>query len=95
MPVVHLKTLVLDDDYIVVRPLKGDMATEKKYDRHGFGELVAGDVDAKPGDIVVYDDSNAIEIPLELDENTSPETVEVIRIDAVKGIDRIVSKEVE
>lgn len=97
MPAVHLGSLELAQTHVVIRPLKSDMAVEKKYDRHGFGELIAmrrdslGGLKAAIGDYVVYDDSKAVEIPLELKKGEPPVTVDVVESYAVCAVDHIVS----
>lgn len=98
MPAIHLESLELDDTYIVIKPLKGDMATEKKYDRHGFGEIITGEdninfFDEKPdkGDYVVYDDSDAVEIPLEIKKGEPPVNVEVVSYEKILAIDHVIS----
>lgn len=98
MPAIHLESLELDDEYIVVKPLKGDMATEKKYDRHGFGEIITGEdnlnyFDGKTdkGDYAVYDDSGAVEIPLEIKKGEPPVNVEVVHYKNILAIDHVIS----
>ena len=95
MPVIHLKTLELDDTKVIVKPLVSDIAVEKKYDRHGFGEVIAGGENLEsyysrkvvPGDYVVYDDSDTIEIQLEVKEGEPPISVEVVDKYDICGVD--------
>ena len=97
MPAIHLESLELDDDYVVIKPLKGDMATEKKYDRHGFGEIIDGEDNISfggeidKGDYVIYDDSDAVEIPLEIKKGEPPVNVEVVDFEKILAIDHVVS----
>lgn len=114
MPAIKISSLELDSGVIVVKPLRGNseiVRSEKKYDRHGFGEVVIGgkgviELDdrkavpkdenplkfrsrsANKGDLVVYDDSNAIEVPLDMEDESSPVMVEFINKSDVLAIDR-------
>lgn len=112
MPAIKASSLELEYDVIVVKPLRGNsdiVRTEKKYDRHGFGEVIIGNPQAltrhtgkfdksgfaeteyrsvNKGDLVVYDDSDAIEVPLQLDDEESPIMVEFIEVHDIKAIDR-------
>ena len=114
MPAIKISSLELDSGVIVVKPLRGNseiVRSEKKYDRHGFGEVVIGgkgiiELDerepvpedenpfkfrlrsANKGDLVVYDDSNAIEVPLDMEDESSPLMVEFINRCDVLAIDR-------
>ena len=100
MPVIHLSKLELADGYVAVFPLRGDselVRSEKKYDRHGFGRVIAAQYDngswnselyIKKGDTIIYDDSNAIEVPMVIEEGHLPENVDCIRLSAVYGVER-------
>ncbi|MBQ9650622.1 MAG: hypothetical protein IJV13_00400 [Prevotella sp.] len=111
MPAIKASSLELRYDVIVVKPLRGNsdiVRTEKKYDRHGFGEVIIGNPETltrhtgkfdngfaeteyrsvNKGDLVVYDDSDAIEVPLQLNDEESPIMVEFIGVHDVKAIDR-------
>lgn len=96
MPAIRLSRLKLDDGYVVVRPLKGSdvVRTEAKYDRHGFGEVLAvqirhewKSIKINPGDIVIYDDSNAIEFPAEIQDGAMPEQVECVNASDILGVE--------
>lgn len=116
MPAIKLSSLEVDENTVVVRPLRGNsdiVRSEKKYDRHGFAEVVVGAADVievpvaggrtewravNKGDFVVYDDSDAIEFPLEIDDEASPVMVEAICKNDIYAIDRrsvILTKEGE
>ena len=112
MPAIKASSLELKYDIIVVKPLRGNsdiVRTEKKYDRHGFGEVIIGNPhtlvkhtgkvgkagfleteyrSVNKGDLVVYDDSDAIEVPLQLNDEESPIMVEFVNVDDIKAIDR-------
>lgn len=96
MLAIRLSRLKLDDGYVVIRPLKGSevVRTEAKYDRHGFGEVLAVQIrnewkliKIKPGDIVIYDDSDAIEFPVEIQDGAMPEQVECVSASDVWGVE--------
>ena len=99
MPSINLKNLKLRACTVVVRPLRGDseiVRSEKKYERHGFGEVIKarseirldGDPEReiKFGDYIIYDDTKAVEFALDL--GNSVETVELITDDYIFGVDR-------
>lgn len=96
MPAIRLSRLKLKDNHVVVRPLKGSdvVRTESKYDRHGFGEVLATSehnnlmsIKIKPGDIVIYDDSKAIEFPAEIQDGVMPEQVECVNVLDILGVE--------
>lgn len=97
MPAIRLSRLKLDENFVVVRPLKGSdvVRTEAKYDRHGFGEVLAANfrndwrsIKIKPGVIVIYDDSNAIEFPMEIQDGAMPEQVECVSGSDIWGVEK-------
>lgn len=111
MPAIRLKTLTLADETLIVEPLRGDsgvVRAEKKYDRHGFGKVIASEgnillktigksyktkvVNPEVGDLVIYDDSDAIEFSLDLGDGNLIKEVELIQAEAVYGIDSINEK---
>lgn len=87
---IDANDLVLVNGYVAVipgRPNANIVRTEKKYDRHAVGKVIAVEppifdngVDSchKPGDIVFYDDSNAVETEMTVDGKD--EHVEIIKI---------------
>lgn len=97
MPAIRLSRLKLKDNHVVVRPLKGSdvVRTEAKYDRHGFGEVLAVNdynidlmsIKIKPGDIVIYDDSKAIEFPAEIRDGAMSEQVECVNVLDILGVE--------
>lgn len=96
MPAIRLSRLKLENYSVVVRPLKGSdvVRTEAKYDRHGFGEVLAANIrdgqksiKIKPGDIVIYDDSDAIEFPAEIQDGAMPEQVECVDASDIWGVE--------
>jgi hypothetical protein len=99
MPAIKLSRLKLEEDYAVLRPLRGDsdiVRSEKKYDRHGFAEVLAincGKIwlkasTIKRGDIVIYDDSDAIEFPLCVEPDRLPEVVECVHVSDIWGVQK-------
>ena len=96
MPAIQLSRLKLEEDYVVLRPLRGDsdiVRSEKKYDRHGFAEVLAINYEKswrptspKKGDLVIYDDSDAIEFPLCEEPDRLPEVVECVNISDIYGV---------
>lgn len=96
MPAIQLQRLKLEEDYAVLRPLRGDseiVRSEKKYDRHGFAEVLAinykknkRQTSLEKGDLVIYDDSNAIEFPLYVELDRLPEVVECVRVSDICGV---------
>lgn len=96
MPAIQLSRLKLEEGYAVLRPLRGDseiVRSEKKYDRHGFAEVI--DVNykrewrqasLKKGDLVIYDDSNAIEFPLCEEPDSLPRVVECVPVSNIYGV---------
>lgn len=112
MPAIKKSRLELDSDYLVIKPLKKDgdvVKAEKKYDRHSFGEVIAGGNDlitqeiedetdctccmiyksACDGDIVVYNDSEALEIPLDMENGEPSITAEIVPKKSVAAIEHI------
>ena len=96
MPAIRLSRLKLEEDRVVIRPLKGSdvVRTEAKYDRHGFGEVLAVQarhewktIKIKAGDIVIYDDSDAIEFPMVIQDGAMPEQVECVALGDVWGVE--------
>jgi hypothetical protein len=87
---IDANDLVLVNGYIAVipgRPNANIVRKEKKYDRHAVGKVISaatqdssGDTVALhlPGDIVFYDDSNAVETEMTVDGKD--EHVEIIKI---------------
>jgi hypothetical protein len=98
MPAIQLSRLKLEEDYAVLRPLRGDsdiVRSEKKYDRHGFAEVLAINYRQewrrtviKKGDLVIYDDSNVIEFPLCEEPDRLPEIVECVHVSDIYGVQR-------
>ena len=82
MPVIELSKLRLNPGVVVLEPLRGDsdiVRSEKKYDRHGFGRVVLEcNTDYSVGDLVIYDDSSAIEFPTKMPDRLAPTIVEAI-----------------
>ena len=95
---INADDLVLIDGYVAVipgRPNANIVRTEKKYDRHAVGKIISaakqtidGDVITLhlPGDIVFYDDSNAVET--EMVVNGKDENVEIIKITDIVGFQK-------
>ena len=94
---IDVEDLVVRDGYTAVIPGRPDsnfVRTEKKYDRHSVGMVVL-DFNARKldedepivrierGDIVFYDDSNAVETEMVVDGNT--EKIEIIKFDDIVG----------
>ena len=98
MPAIQLSRLKLEEDYAVLRPLRGDseiVRSEKKYDRHGFAEVLAVNYEKdwrqtslKKGDLVIYDDSHAIEFPLCEEPDRLPEVVECVHVSDILGVQK-------
>ena len=98
MPAIQLSRLKLEEDYAVLRPLRGDseiVRSEKKYDRHGFAEVLAVNytkewrqTNLQKGDLVIYDDSNAIEFPLCEEPDRLSEIVECVHVSDIYGVQR-------
>lgn len=100
MPAIQLSRLKLEEDYAVLRPLRGDsdiVRSEKKYDRHGFAEVLAINcannygwerTEIKKSDLVIYDDSNAIEFPLCEEPDRLPEIVECVHVSDIYGVQK-------
>lgn len=92
---IDANDLVLVDGYIAVipgRPNDSIVRTEKKYDRHAVGKVITaakqnltGDIIVLhlPGDIVFYDDSNAVET--EMVVAGKDEKVEIIKLTDIVG----------
>ena len=92
---INANDLILVDGYIAVipgRPNSNIVRTEKKYDRHAVGKVISAakqtvtdDVITYhlPGDIVFYDDSNAVETEMIIDGKD--ENVEIIKITDIVG----------
>jgi hypothetical protein len=92
---IDANDLVLVDGYIAVipgRPNDSIVRTEKKYDRHAVGKVITaakqtitGDIITLhlPGDIVFYDDSNAVET--EMVVAGKDEKVEIIKLTDIVG----------
>lgn len=99
MPAIQLSRLKLEEDYAVLRPLRGDseiVRSEKKYDRHGFAEVLAINCEdgwkrstIKKGDLVIYDDSNSIEFPLCEEPDRLPEVVECVHVSDIWGVQKV------
>ena len=87
---IDANDLVLVNGYVAVipgRPNANIVRTEKKYDRHAVGKVIpaptlnsSGEMVVLPfpGDIVFYDDSNAVETEMTVDGKD--ENVEIIKI---------------
>lgn len=95
MPAIRLSDLELEEDVAVIRPLRGDsdlVRSEKKYDRHGFGEVIKVNrsgwkkVNPKAGELVIYDDSDAIEFPLVEKDGDIAEIVECVSLVDIYGV---------
>lgn len=95
MPAIRLSDLELEENVVVIRPLRGDsdlVRSEKKYDRHGFGEVIKVNsggwqkVEPKAGNLVIYDDSDAIEFPLVEKEGDIAEIVECVSLNDIYGV---------
>jgi hypothetical protein len=95
---IDANDLVLVNGYIAVipgRPNANIVRTEKKYDRHAVGKVISaavqnlyGDMVAShlPGDIVFYDDSNAVETEMTVDGKD--EHVEIIKITDIVAFEK-------
>lgn len=95
---INVSDLVLVDGYIALIPGRPDsniVRTEKKYDRHAVGKVITAGVSPinndstalhLPGDIVFYDDSNAIET--EMVVNGKDEKVEIIKLTDIVGYEK-------
>ena len=97
MPAIRLSRVEIDACRAIVQPLKGSdvVRTEAKYDRHGIGKVLkigdAGgyrDIKIYPGDIVIYNDSNAVDFPMEIEDGATPEQVECIGIPDILGVEK-------
>lgn len=96
MPAIQLSCLEMNSDRVVIRPMRADseiVRTEGKYDRHGFGEVIAfkrgtkiGGIPLRKGDVVVYDDSDAVEFPI-IEEDSPTEQVECVHVSKIYGIE--------
>ena len=78
---IDANDLVLVNGYVAVipgRPNANIVRTEKKYDRHAVGKVISAATQDLPGDIVFYDDSNAVETEMTVDGKD--ENVEIIKI---------------
>lgn len=93
MPAIRLSDLELEENVVVIRPLRGDsdlVRSEKKYDRHGFGEILKikdsgwTNTHPKKGDLVIYDDSDAIEFTVEKEDGLT-EIVECVTLTYIYG----------
>lgn len=92
---IDANDLVLVDGYVAVipgRPNDSIVRTEKKYDRHAVGKVITAGVSPinpeltalhLPGDIVFYDDSNAVET--EMVVSGKDEKVEIIKLTDIVG----------
>lgn len=95
---INADDLVLVDGYIALIPGRPDSSivrTEKKYDRHAVGKVISAATAQRaggmvilhlPGDIVFYDDSNAIETEMVVDGKN--EKVEIIKLTDIVGFER-------
>lgn len=95
---INANDLVLVDGYVAIipgRPNANIVRTEKKYDRHAVGMVISaakqtmtGDIVTLhlPGDIIFYDDSNAVETVMVVDGKD--ENVEIIKITDIVGFER-------
>lgn len=98
MPMIELSRLKLESPNIVIRPLRADsdfVRTEKKYDRHGFGEVLAVSENTgwrtapiNVGDLVIYDDTHSIEFPVVVEKDALPEIVECVHASEVYGLQK-------
>lgn len=95
---IDANDLVLVNGYVAVipgRPNANIVRTEKKYDRHAVGKVVPAVTQEfpsnrtafhKPGDIVFYDDSNAVETIMTV--NGKDENVEIIKITDIVAFEK-------
>lgn len=95
---IDANDLVLVNGYVAVipgRPNANIVRTEKKYDRHAVGKVFAAarpfidncvESPHKPGDIVFYDDSNAVETEMTVDGKD--EHVEIIKITDIVAFEK-------
>jgi hypothetical protein len=95
---IDANDLVLVNGYIAVipgRPNANIVRTEKKYDRHAVGKVISAatqDLSGGmvtlhlPGDIVFYDDSNAVETEMTVDGKD--EHVEIIKVTDIDAFEK-------